>query len=115
MQKCIVRDCTFFGNPDRKGYCSKCFQIMHIEEDVVLAPVAHSEIQRNKNCNHVGCRKKLKMTSFEANTPCVCKNYYCSDHRVPDVHACTFDYKMANKTYLTKTNEKIEFAKVAKI
>ena len=33
--------------------------------------------------------KKIKITDF----PCKCKQYYCKNHKFPNLHNCNYDYK----------------------
>ena len=45
---------------------------------------------RAANPNRCGCcRKKLALTDLE----CRCKVRFCAAHRMPEEHACTFDFK----------------------
>ena len=41
-------------------------------------------------CAVDGCKKKL--TNVEKNIKCVCNKTYCSKHRMPETHNCTYDY-----------------------
>jgi predicted nucleic acid binding AN1-type Zn finger protein len=41
-------------------------------------------------CSHVDCIKRLKLTDMK----CKCRNIYCSLHRLPETHKCTFDFKL---------------------
>ena len=34
-------------------------------------------------------KKKIKITDF----PCKCKQYYCKNHKFPNLHNCNYDYK----------------------
>ena len=43
----------------------------------------------NKICNYIGCNKKIKLTDFA----CKCKNFYCKNHKLPELHNCNYDYK----------------------
>jgi predicted nucleic acid binding AN1-type Zn finger protein len=49
-------------------------------------------------CAADGCKKKLALSDM----PCKCKSVYCSLHRMPETHACSFDYQEAHKTNLLK-------------
>jgi len=42
----------------------------------------------NNRCNVVDCRKKLKLTDME----CRCDKRFCSAHRLPETHKCSFDH-----------------------
>ena len=43
-------------------------------------------LQFNK-CNYKDCNKKLKISSLK----CRCGNFYCTQHRLPEMHECTFE------------------------
>lgn len=44
----------------------------------------------------VVCRHKLQL----ADMPCRCGIRHCSAHRLPELHACTFDYKAHDRKVL---------------
>ena len=116
--KCATPNCMFYGNPK---FCSKCFvSTSEISTSVETSPSVETSDSKSsdlskKYCSQIGCKKRLKINSFEANNACVCSNYYCLDHKQPDVHACSFNYKVTNKAYLAAANKKIEFVKVSEI
>ena len=61
------------------------------------------------NKNRCGtCRKKLKLTDLE----CRCAARFCAQHRAPEEHACTFDFKAAGRAHLEKQLEKAVADKV---
>ena len=77
------------------------------EENVAVADqleqVATSTIQiqappRPKKCCKEGCKKKLMLSDF----PCKCSQIFCSAHRMPEVHDCSFDFKKAATDELKK-------------
>ena len=43
-----------------------------------------------KKCSYDSCNKKLSLTVF----PCRCKHRFCNIHRLPEAHACTYNYKV---------------------
>jgi predicted nucleic acid binding AN1-type Zn finger protein len=49
-----------------------------------------------RRCGASGCKKKLALTDF----PCKCSTKFCSAHRLPEEHSCTFDFKAAGKALL---------------
>jgi predicted nucleic acid binding AN1-type Zn finger protein len=57
------------------------------------------------------CRKKLKLTDYE----CRCSARFCSQHRLPEEHSCTYDFKAAGRTQLSKQLEKAVADKVERI
>jgi predicted nucleic acid binding AN1-type Zn finger protein len=58
------------------------------------------------------CEKKVGLLGFE----CRCKKIFCSIHRTPEQHNCSFDYKTFGKKILNNSiNIKCDFVKVEKI
>ncbi|XP_052007149.1 AN1-type zinc finger protein 4-like [Xyrauchen texanus] len=58
------------------------------------------------------CGKKTGLaTSYE----CRCGNIFCSMHRYPETHDCTYDYKSAGRRFLQETNPIISAPKLPKI
>jgi predicted nucleic acid binding AN1-type Zn finger protein len=62
-------------------------------------------------CFHSDCKKKLLLSD----PTCKCKERYCMAHRMPEDHACSFDYKAAGKALLTAANPKVDGQKFQKI
>jgi len=54
------------------------------------------------------CRQKVGLLGFT----CKCEQLLCSQHRHADQHACTFDYKTAERARLEKLNPKVVADKV---
>lgn len=113
--KCIADNCSFFGSEVNNGFCSQCYKIHNVsivdkKEDIVKIV---NNTGKNTKCNFIGCVRKLKKLSLEASEPCVCSNYYCSEHR--SEHHCTFDYSKSNKTRLESKVVNARFSKVEKI
>lgn len=52
--------------------------------------------KEQRRCGAAGCKKKLTLTDF----PCKCCTKFCSAHRLPEEHSCTFDFKAAGKVLL---------------
>ncbi|XP_063722547.1 AN1-type zinc finger protein 6-like isoform X2 [Symsagittifera roscoffensis] len=57
------------------------------------------------------CKKKLGLTDMS----CRCGGLYCSMHRYPDDHACSFDYRTEGQNALRLANPKVDGEKIAKI
>lgn len=68
-------------------------------------------VQKNKNrCWE--CKKKVGLTAIE----CRCGYVFCSNHRYADQHACTFDFKAADRAELARRNPGGgQFGKVEKL
>lgn len=49
-------------------------------------------------CPVEGCQLKIRLVDFA----CKCEKVFCVKHRLPEVHACTFDYKASAKEALLK-------------
>jgi len=45
------------------------------------------------------CPRKVALVA----QPCRCTKRFCSRHRMPDAHACTYDYKEAGRKQLAET------------
>jgi len=62
------------------------------------APPAKA-VQKNKNrCWE--CKKKVGLTAIE----CRCGYVFCNSHRYADQHACSFDFKAADRAELARRN-----------
>ncbi|GBF99569.1 hypothetical protein Rsub_12194 [Raphidocelis subcapitata] len=57
------------------------------------------------------CRKKVGLTGFK----CKCGQLFCGSHRYAEAHACTFDYKTAEREKLAAANPLVQAAKVERI
>ena len=53
----------------------------------------------SKRCCEGSCKKKLSLSDF----PCKCGFKFCSAHRIPELHQCTFDFKAQHKDVLLQT------------
>jgi predicted nucleic acid binding AN1-type Zn finger protein len=65
-------------------------------------------------CQHPECKKKISLVMLEANK-CQCGSVYCGKHRLPEMHACTFDFKVKAKEILKKHLVKVKAEKVIAI
>lgn len=83
----------------------------------VAAPAAEENappakaVQKNKNrCWE--CKKKVGLTAIE----CRCGYVFCNSHRYADQHACSFDFKAADRAELARRNPGGgQFGKVEKL
>lgn len=57
------------------------------------------------------CRKKLALMDMA----CKCGIRHCQSHRLPEAHACTFDFKTTGRAQLTKQLERCVGAKMERI
>ena len=71
--------------------------------------------RKKKRCALDGCKKKLKLTDMN----CKCKNRFCSIHRLPETHNCSWDPKSKNEMSIYKEksglNEVSAFSKMERI
>jgi hypothetical protein len=132
--------CGFFGRPDQRDLCSKCFKDMlkaeAASQGTPLIPEAPNvpPLQRDSNIpaeplvpetvtavpaakksdrHRCGvCRKKLRLAQqFE----CMCQDTFCGEHRYADAHDCSFDYVKRHQDRLRKDNPEVVAAKLDKI
>ena len=61
----------------------------------------NEEKASSNKCNLEECKKKLQLTDFK----CKCNNTYCSKHRLPETHSCSYDYKTSGRDLLVKQNQ----------
>ena len=70
------------------------------------------KVKKRKNiCQHKGCKKKLNIISYS----CQCQKKFCGEHRLPEDHACTFDYKAQGRELIAKKNPQIINSKITQI
>ena len=67
--------------------------------------------QKKKRCNFKNCNKKLGLTV----TKCKCLKLFCSLHRLPEDHDCSYDYVKNGREILEKNNPLIIKNKVVPI
>jgi len=68
----------------------------------IIVPTEQPSKPTNR-CFHSDCKKKLLLSD----PTCKCKERYCMAHRMPEDHACSFDYKAAGKSQLELSNPKV--------
>lgn len=107
----MCTNCGLHSGSATEGLCFKCychrFKAGHaglpsassaspsaaVVDDLSESAAATVEAWRRhpKRC-HV-CRKKVGLLGFR----CRCGDIYCGQHRHPESHACTIDYKLAGR------------------
>ena len=122
MEAQICRNCkVFFGNQD--GLCSKCLKESNppstprIEISMAstpfLAVVEETKVephpQNPDKCSF--CSKKLGPLNFL----CKCSHYFCTKHRHPEEHQCTFDHRSAGIRKLSEENPLVQAPKFNKL
>lgn len=114
-KKC-VKGCGLFGSARFNGMCSQCFgkqsaqpapkpkrtakqhwHSMHIRMHAYLVLLSGRQApQQNKNRCFI-CNKKLPVP-----IECRCRRTFCSDHRFPLDHQCSYDTRSEHKKTLRK-------------
>lgn len=57
------------------------------------------------------CKQKLSLVEQEIGL-CKCENVFCTTHRHPDIHDCTFDWKTRDTEILAKKLNKCASIKI---
>ncbi|XP_010540147.1 PREDICTED: zinc finger A20 and AN1 domain-containing stress-associated protein 7-like [Tarenaya hassleriana] len=57
------------------------------------------------------CNKKVGVMGFK----CKCGSTFCGDHRYPEKHECSFDFKEAGRDAIAKANPLVKSDKVQRI
>ena len=90
----------------------KIDNIVILEKERVLNTNIELKIKKKKKkrCSHSSCRKKLGIVDWA----CKCKLKFCSKHRFPTEHNCTFDWYTNERSILDKRlmSAKSDFKKV---
>ena len=73
---------------------------------------AKNNRRKKKNRCHV-CNKKVGLLGFK----CLCMDdvMFCSAHRMPEDHSCTYDHKEVGRIKIRSLNPQIQAEKVSKI
>ena len=67
--------------------------------------------KKKNKCSFKGCKKKLGLVCFE----CKCGLKFCTEHRLPEFHNCTFDFKKQAQIKIKEANPLIINDKITKI
>nr|GEV61068.1 retrovirus-related Pol polyprotein from transposon TNT 1-94 [Tanacetum cinerariifolium] len=126
--------CGFYVNKETGGFCSSCYKADVLKKksssevpkipDVTSnvdnqKPVENhhqsNEVVKKRNRCHV-CSKRVGLVPFL----CRCGESLCGLHRMPEKHACKFDFKAAGRVVIEKQNplcvaDKLEFSEIYKI
>lgn len=62
------------------------------------APASAQSNKHHRRCS--SCSKKVGLTG---GLECKCGQLFCSKHRYPESHSCSFDFKNAERAQLAKT------------
>lgn len=129
-------NCGFHGSENFNGYCSQCFKLLDMKSvdtkhneattrntvtittpntttntstvTCVSKDIEMAKVPKNR-C--LICRKKVGIYGFS----CKCEGYYCTVHRFPETHKCSYDFKLEGKMKITKENPIIIADKINRI
>ncbi|KAL5725545.1 hypothetical protein ACHQM5_008680 [Ranunculus cassubicifolius] len=73
------------------------------------AEVSEVVVKKKNRC--LSCNKKVGLTGFD----CKCGSTFCSTHRYPEKHECTFDFKAKGRELLAKANPVVKADKLEKM
>ncbi|KAJ4965389.1 hypothetical protein NE237_017238 [Protea cynaroides] len=73
----------------------------------VAGAVESSRMVKNR-C--MSCRKKVGLLGFT----CRCGSTFCSEHRLPEMHSCTIDYKVGGQDGIANANPLVKADKVVR-
>ncbi|KAI3977254.1 hypothetical protein MKX01_035984 [Papaver californicum] len=113
--------CGFYGSESTRNLCSKCYSNSKPSLSTDERPLNQAVPKFGRDDNGVkkegttvalpsdgsavtnrcsNCNKKVGLLGFS----CRCGNFYCSMHRLPEIHGCTHDYKRLGREMLAKEN-----------
>lgn len=121
MDSTLCNNCKrFFGS--QEGLCSKCFKerkgnldrIQAVTDVMNIVPQIIEETKQvplpsTDRCAQ--CQKKLGLSNFK----CKCEFVFCSKHRLPEEHNCTFDHKAVGIRKLSQENPLVQGEKFNKL
>lgn len=84
-----------------------------VNSEAVIGLVVKKSKSNKKKC--VSCGKKLKLIELSGLGKCRCEKIFCTQHRYPESHDCTFDYKKHAEKELREKNQRIVADKITRI
>lgn len=64
-----------------------------------------------RTCAYSFCSKYITLSQTISNK-CKCKNVYCTAHKIPEQHACTFNFRAAHASQLTSNMPLVQKSKI---
>ena len=115
---------TFYGNPQFKSLCYKCYkdsvanesQEKPLVSETVHLPINVKEeeevtVKQADRSKCWACAKRAGSLGFD----CRCGFVFCNKHRLPESHNCEFDFIADGKKQLAKNNPVVQSDKIQKI
>ncbi|OAF66965.1 hypothetical protein A3Q56_05296 [Intoshia linei] len=87
-----------------------CLSTTMNKKDYALPIISKTKHTKLDRCSV--CRRKL---GFTVKYDCRCNLWFCAQHRYPEMHKCTYDYKTQGKEIIKKNNPHVEAPKLPKI
>ncbi|XP_043696906.1 zinc finger A20 and AN1 domain-containing stress-associated protein 7-like [Telopea speciosissima] len=86
---------------------------VEISNPTVLASAINesSPVVMMKNNKCMSCSKKVGLLGFN----CRCGSSFCSKHRYPEMHDCTFNYKVVGQEAIAKANPLVKSEKIERL
>ncbi|OMJ71997.1 hypothetical protein SteCoe_29674 [Stentor coeruleus] len=121
MDPSLCSNCNlFFGN--QEGLCSKCFKESRLKKDTLqtVSEILNTAPTILEEAKHVPqsspdrcatCNKRLGNINFR----CKCSQYFCTNHRLPEEHKCTYDHRTVGIRKLSEENPVIQAQKFNKL
>lgn len=85
------------------------------EKKINLVPNNSKSVESSPTGNRKRCRVCNKRLSLHNEYACKCSGIFCTSHRYPDMHHCTFDHRAEWQKTLQDRNPKVESDKVPRI
>lgn len=89
---------------EENGSCSS----VNKQDSVLATCDDSSSVDKDKKKRCQSCNKRVRLLGFE----CRCGHVFCGDHRYPEKHSCTFDYKKMEREVLAVKNPLIKADKL---
>jgi hypothetical protein len=98
------------SEPSSSFFDKKKVEISNNEKTIENEKITENKKVSRRQC--FLCKKKLSLSSEFI---CKCDNLFCSKHRFPDTHNCSFDHKNGWKKNLEEKNPQVINEKISKI